>query len=145
MWYNDSKGGDAEMTYMSTGDVLRELRMEKGLTSREVSEEVGIQKNVLTEYETGARNIGIKALMKLADYYDVSTDYILRRTDCSAMNNSDTLKQSIEQVSALKPMISSLQRVSAGLTGLREMSAELAEISVQMQEIIKSETDTQDA
>lgn len=130
---------------MSTGDVLRELRMEKGLTSREVSEEVGIQKNVLTEYETGARNIGIKALMKLADYYDVSTDYILRRTDCSAMTNSDTLKQSIEQVSALKPMISNLQRVSARLTGLREMSAELAEISVQMQEIIKSETDTQDA
>lgn len=133
------------MTYMSTGDVLRELRMEKGLTSREVSEEVGIQKNVLTEYETGARNIGIKALMKLADYYDVSTDYILRRTDCSAMNDSDTIKQSIEQVSALKPMISSLQRVSARLAGLREMSAELAEISVQMQEIIKSETDTQDA
>lgn len=133
------------MTYMSTGDVLRELRMEKGLTSREVSEEVGIQKNVLTEYETGARNIGIKALMKLADYYDVSTDYILRRTDCSAMNDSYTLKQAIEQVSALKPMISSLQRVSARLAGLREMSAELAEISVQMQEIIKSETDTQDA
>lgn len=59
---------------------LKELRKKKGLSLRELSAKVGIPASTLGSYEqtgTGARNPKKNNLKKLADYFGVTTDYLL--------------------------------------------------------------------
>lgn len=59
---------------------LRDLREDSDLTQTQVSEILGIQQTVYSRYERGFQTIPVEHLLKLADYYNVSTDYILGRT-----------------------------------------------------------------
>lgn len=70
---------------MSLGDVmetrLRELRKAKGYTQIAVQMKTGIEQALLSKFETGERVPPTETLLQLADFYDVSIDYILCRTD----------------------------------------------------------------
>jgi transcriptional regulator with XRE-family HTH domain len=54
------------------------------MTQAEIAAVLGIQQTVYSRYERGYQNIPIEYLLTLADYYGVSTDYILGRTNHSA-------------------------------------------------------------
>lgn len=58
---------------------LEELRVDHDLTQQNVAELLGCQREVYRRYEKGVRDIPIDFLIKLADYYKVSVDYILER------------------------------------------------------------------
>ena len=58
---------------------LCELRAEKGLTLKQVGDYLGISEHAYSLYETGKRDIPLPHLVTLADYYKVSTDYLLGR------------------------------------------------------------------
>lgn len=60
---------------------LRDLREDHDLMQKEVAAILGIQQTVYSRYERGFQTIPVEHLLKLADYYQVSTDYILQRTD----------------------------------------------------------------
>jgi len=60
---------------------IRNLRIDKDLTQKQVADELNIASNTLSQYETGARNIPNDILIKIADYYNTSIDYLLERTD----------------------------------------------------------------
>ncbi len=60
---------------------LRDLREDKDLTQTQVAEMLGIQQTVYSRYERGYQNIPLEFLLFLADFYQVSTDYILGRTN----------------------------------------------------------------
>ncbi|MCI5515574.1 MAG: helix-turn-helix transcriptional regulator [Oscillospiraceae bacterium] len=60
---------------------IRDLREDKDLKQSEVAEILGIKQTVYSRYERGYQNIPLEHLLNLADYYDVSTDYILGRTN----------------------------------------------------------------
>ena len=60
---------------------LRDLREDNDLKQIQVAELLGIKQTVYSRYERGFQNIPLEHLLKLADYYNVSTDYILGRTD----------------------------------------------------------------
>ena len=60
---------------------LRDLREDHDLTQRDVAGLLGIQQTVYSRYERGFQNIPLEHLLFLADYYRVSTDYILGRTN----------------------------------------------------------------
>ncbi len=60
---------------------LRDLREDKDLTQAQVAHLLGIQQTVYSRYERGYQNIPLEFLLFLADYYQVSTDYILGRTN----------------------------------------------------------------
>lgn len=62
------------------GKRLAQLRKEKKLTQRELSKELNISNSSLALYETEKRQPDYNTLNKLADYFDVSTDYLLGRT-----------------------------------------------------------------
>ena len=64
---------------MLTKEMLRELRKSKGYTGQQVADELGISYKVYQTYESGARNAGLPVVEKLADFYGVSTDYLLGR------------------------------------------------------------------
>ena len=58
-----------------------DLREDHDLTQKAVAEYLGIHPNVYRRYEKGVREIPVWAIIKLADYYNTSTDYLLGRTD----------------------------------------------------------------
>lgn len=60
---------------------LRDLREDSDLMQKEIASVLGIQQTVYSRYERGFQTIPVEHLLKLADYYKVSTDYILERTD----------------------------------------------------------------
>lgn len=58
---------------------LKELRKQKGLTLVELGKEVNLANNTLNRYERGIREPNISMLIKLADYFNVSVDYLIGR------------------------------------------------------------------
>ena len=60
---------------------LRELRKARKLTQLSLQMQTGIEQALLSKYETGERVPPTETLVRLADFYHVSIDYILCRTD----------------------------------------------------------------
>jgi len=60
---------------------LKDLREDKELKQKEVAAVLGIDQRVYSNYEIGKREIPTSFVMKLADLYCTSTDYILGRTN----------------------------------------------------------------
>ena len=65
---------------------LRQLRKAKGYTQIRVQMETGIEQALLSNYESGERIPPTETLLKLADFYRVSVDYLLCRTDNPQIN-----------------------------------------------------------
>ena len=65
---------------------LKDIREDKDITQKTLSEYLNIRQNTYSQYETGQRQIPIEALIKLAVYFDTSTDYILGLTDTPLKN-----------------------------------------------------------
>ena len=60
---------------------LKTLRKEIKMSQSDIGEFLGIMQTVYSRYERGAGTIPIEHLLKLADLYNVSTDYMLGRTN----------------------------------------------------------------
>lgn len=56
---------------------LKSLRKEKNLTLEELAQDLGMTKQVLSRYERGEREADYKTLVKIADFFTVSIDYLL--------------------------------------------------------------------
>ncbi|MDL0434677.1 MULTISPECIES: helix-turn-helix domain-containing protein [unclassified Niallia] len=63
------------------GKRLRLLREKSGLSQKFVAEKIGVKNNTLSGYESGNREPDSEILTKLADFYEVSTDYLHGRSD----------------------------------------------------------------
>ncbi len=61
--------------------VLKLLRKERGLRQKEAAEQLGVAQALLSHYENGKRECGLDFLVHVADFYGVSVDYILGRTN----------------------------------------------------------------
>ena len=64
----------------SFSDRLKELRKTKGVTQKQIADAVGVAERNYRRYEAN-HNPNVDTLNKLADYFNVSTDYLLGRTD----------------------------------------------------------------
>lgn len=60
---------------------LKEIREDKQLSQSEVAKLLNVKQNTYSQYETGKRQISIAMLVQLAEFYDVSVDYLLELTD----------------------------------------------------------------
>ena len=60
--------------------IITLLRKEKGITQKQAAADLGISQALLSHYEKGLRECGLDFLIKLCDYYNVSSDYILGRS-----------------------------------------------------------------
>ena len=60
---------------------LRELRERKGISQLRLAMDLSLNQNTISRYETGEREADYKTLIALADYFRVSVDYLLERTD----------------------------------------------------------------
>ena len=58
---------------------LKTLRKKNSLTQKELAEKVGVKQNSYANWENGNREPNIEMLVRIADYFDVSLDYLLGR------------------------------------------------------------------
>ena len=60
---------------------IRSLRIDNNYTQKQIAEYLGISQNTYSQYEIGVLNYPVDAVIRLADFYGVSTDYLLGRTN----------------------------------------------------------------
>lgn len=60
---------------------LRELRKEKGISLKELGAEMGVAESTMSLYENGKRQPDYETLLKLAEFFGVTVDYLLRGDD----------------------------------------------------------------
>jgi len=60
---------------------IRNLRIDRGYTQKQIAEHLGISQNTYSQYEVGVLNYPVDAIIKLAAFYGVSTDYLLGLTN----------------------------------------------------------------
>ena len=60
---------------------IRALREDSDLTQTQVAEYLGMSQTGYSKYETGENSIPVDVVVKLADFYKTTTDYLLGRTD----------------------------------------------------------------
>ena len=60
---------------------LKELRRSRGVSQLKLAMDLSLNQNSISRYETGMREADYTTLIRIADYFDVSIDYLLGRTN----------------------------------------------------------------
>ena len=98
---------------------LVELRTEKGISQKVAAADLGISQALLSHYEKGIREFNMDFLCRVADYYGVTADYVLGRTQSRAGLNSTELEDRDEDSvfntrSIYRAAIMTHERMNAG-------------------------------
>jgi len=95
----------------STGQRITALRKEKGMSQDELALILNIERTKLSKIECGKRSLTIEELNILSEFFDVSVNYLLCKTD-SRKSNSDYIKESLSieeiRLSLTKELIENL-------------------------------------
>ncbi len=78
---------------MSFPNRLKQLRNEKGLYQKELADILGVSRPTITQYENGTRTPDHETLNKIADYFNISLDYLLGRG--SERTPADKIKEAL--------------------------------------------------
>ena len=65
---------------------LKQLREARGVSQLKLAMDLGLNQNSISRYENGMREADYATLIAFADYFDVSIDYLLERTDNPKVN-----------------------------------------------------------
>ena len=107
---------------------LAELRREKGVRQRQAARDLGVSQALLSHYENGVREPGLAFVVRACDYYGVSADYLLGRTEiraapeaagCELDLAADRLADACVQAGREAPALSALLRRLARQLGER--------------------------
>ncbi|MBQ9953145.1 MAG: helix-turn-helix transcriptional regulator [Clostridia bacterium] len=60
---------------------LKELRNAKGISQLKLAMDLNMNQNTISRYETGEREPGVNELIRIADYFNVSVDYLIGRSN----------------------------------------------------------------
>ena len=77
---------------------IRELREHMNLRQIDVARETGIDQKTLSNYETGKTNPDSYALIRLADFFGVSIDYLVGRVEKTAISDKEALFRRIDAI-----------------------------------------------
>ena len=66
---------------MNFGDILKKLRKDKNLTQDELAQKINSSRSNIANYENGKNMPSVEILQKLSELFDVSTDYLLGKSD----------------------------------------------------------------
>ena len=91
--------------------ILTHLRKEKGISQKKAAEQLGVSQSLLSHYEKGIRECGLLFLVRAADYYGVSADFLLGRTmarDGGAILAEDLTDSSEEKDNVLRGSAASM-------------------------------------
>lgn len=60
---------------------IRSMRTDRGLSQQQIAELLNVKQNTYSQYEIGVLNYPLDVVVKLAEYYETSVDYLLGLTD----------------------------------------------------------------
>ncbi|MBP2071372.1 helix-turn-helix transcriptional regulator [Thermoanaerobacterium saccharolyticum] len=83
---------------MSFGKRFKTLRLEKNLTQAELAKILSIGESTISFYESDKREPDYETLQKIADFFDVSVDYLLGRTDKRNIDVSNDVDERLHKV-----------------------------------------------
>ncbi len=87
---------------MEAGDIIKNLRMQKGLTQEELGNILGVKKAAVQKYESGrVENIKRSTIAKMAEYFNVSPSFImgLEELEKKSVENEEMLSSNNESIS----------------------------------------------
>lgn len=96
---------------MSTNRI-KDLREDRDLRQSDVAKATAIDQRTLSNYETGKTNPDSCALIKLADFFDVSIDYLVGRSDMIYNDTADVINALESARNSLDEAIAALRRRS---------------------------------
>ena len=70
-----------EVIILSFGSILKKLRLELNLNQKELADKIGISRSSIAMYETDQRTPDYETINALSDFFNVSSDYLLGRTN----------------------------------------------------------------
>lgn len=82
---------------------IENLREKEKITQKNLAVKLGIARTTYSGYENGAREPDLETLKKIADYFEVSTDFLVGRTDDPHMYFSDEYKKLHNMIDLNKP------------------------------------------
>ena len=65
---------------------LKQLRRQRGISQLKLAMDLGLNQNSISRFESGEREADYQTLIRLADYFNVSVNYLLERTENPAVN-----------------------------------------------------------
>ena len=97
---------------MEFNRIIKLLRKERGITQKQAAEDLGVSQALLSHYEKGIRECGLDFVVRVADYYNVSCDYLLGRSaerngmmlTADELPNPDKMKDNVYHGSVLPTM-----------------------------------------
>ena len=97
---------------MEFNRIIQLLRKERGITQKQAAEDLGVSQALLSHYEKGIRECGLDFVVRVADYYNVSCDYLLGRSaerngmmlTADDLPNPDKMKDNVYHGSVLPTM-----------------------------------------
>ena len=97
---------------MEFNRIIKLLRKERGITQKQAAEDLGVSQALLSHYEKGIRECGLDFVVRVADYYNVSCDYLLGRSaerngmmlSAEDIPNPDKMKDNVYHGSVLPTM-----------------------------------------
>lgn len=72
-------------------DRFKQLHDSSGLTNKQLGDIIGVSEYTISKYRNGTREPSFQILNRIADFFEVSTDYLLERTDIKTVDDSITL------------------------------------------------------
>lgn len=87
------------------GDRLQKLRKDKGLTQKDIADLIKIAPSTVGMYEQGRRDPDTETLRILADYFNVSVDYLLGRTENTKQVSKDEVPEEFTDPEAARTYV----------------------------------------
>ena len=100
--------------------ILSQLRRERGISQKRAATDLGISQALLSHYEKGIRECGLDFVIKCADYYGVTTDYLLGVSE--SRNGLDNNAFSIDETTGEERSVSNLAKATKNLLDVASAS-----------------------
>ena len=107
---------------MDIAEILKELRLENGLTQMQLSEQLSIGQTTIAAYENGTREPHISSLIAYANYFNCSLDYLTGRTDYGNENHIDYTASEIKILRIYRKLNSELQEIMLNFANILKNS-----------------------
>ncbi len=94
--------------------ILSELRRSRGISQKKAADELGISPALLSHYENGIRECGLDFLLRLSEYYSVSCDYLLGKSNIK----NPAAYETVPEAAALDSILKIAEQHNAEVHGL---------------------------
>jgi transcriptional regulator with XRE-family HTH domain len=99
------------MTYCNFGEILKKLRKGSGMTQSELGGQIGLSKAVISKYETGLGYPSFDVLIRISQFFGVSTDYLLGVAGSKFLDISGLTET---QADTLHRLVAELRKANSG-------------------------------